>query len=57
MTFVLIIGRTHYAFVSQRALTCQYLDRVLVPIGNNGLAVYQVAKNGTAKLRTILIAK
>ena len=24
MTFVLIIGRTHYAIVSQRALICQY---------------------------------
>ncbi len=26
MTFVLIIGRTHYAIVSQRALICQYLN-------------------------------
>ncbi len=25
MTFVLIIGRTHYAIVSQRPLICQYL--------------------------------
>lgn len=31
-------------------------NRVLVPVGNNGLAVYQVGKNGTAKLNTILIA-
>lgn len=34
-----------------------YLDRVLVPIGNGGLAAYQVAKNGTAAIKTILIAK
>ena len=33
-----------------------YVDRVLVPIGDNGVAVYQVAKNGTAKLKTVLIA-
>jgi hypothetical protein len=32
-------------------------DRVLVPIGNSGMAVYQVSKNGTAKLKTVLIAK
>ena len=31
-----------------------HLDRVLVPIGNEGLAVYQVGKNGTAKLQTVL---
>ena len=29
-------------------------DRVLVPVGNAGYAVYQVAKNGTAKLKTVL---
>jgi hypothetical protein len=34
-----------------------HLDRVLVPTGNNGMAVYQVTKNGTAKLKTTLIAK
>jgi RHS repeat-associated protein len=34
-----------------------YADRVLVPVGNNGMAVYQVGANGTAKLKTILIAK
>ncbi|MCE2593852.1 hypothetical protein K6Y31_03380 [Motilimonas cestriensis] len=34
-----------------------HADRVLVPVGNNGMAVYQIAKNGTAKLKTILIAK
>ena len=32
-------------------------DRVLVPVGDGGFAVYQLAKNGTAKLKTILIAK
>ena len=31
--------------------------RFLVPTGNNGLAVYQLAKNGTAKLKTVLIAR
>jgi RHS repeat-associated protein len=31
-------------------------DRVLVPVGDNGLAVYQIGKNGTAKLKTTLIA-
>ncbi len=33
-----------------------YLDRVLVPVGANGLAAYQVAKNGTAAIKTVLIA-
>ena len=32
------------------------VDRVLVPIGNAGMAVYKVAKNGTAKLKTVLNA-
>jgi type I site-specific restriction endonuclease len=32
-------------------------NRVLVPIGNNGYAVYQIGKNGTAKLNTTLIRK
>ncbi|SAK53198.1 RHS protein [Caballeronia temeraria] len=32
-----------------------HADRVLVPTGNNGMAVYQVAKNGTAKIKTVLI--
>lgn len=32
-----------------------YTDRVLVPVGNNGMASYQIAKNGTAKLKTVLI--
>jgi hypothetical protein len=31
--------------------------RFLVPVGNNGLAVYQLASNGTAKLKTVLIAR
>ncbi len=31
-------------------------DRVLVPVGNNGLAVFQVGSNGTAKLKTTIIA-
>jgi len=30
-------------------------DRVLVPAGNNGMVVYQMAKNGTAKIKTVLI--
>lgn len=34
-----------------------YVDRVLVPIGNNGMASYKVGANGTAKLKTVLIAK
>ncbi|MFO0553355.1 MAG: RHS repeat-associated core domain-containing protein [Polyangiaceae bacterium] len=33
-----------------------HLDRVLVPVGNNGMAVYQVGANGTAKLKTVLNA-
>lgn len=32
-------------------------SRFLVPVGNNGLAVYQLARNGTAKLKTLLIAR
>ncbi len=32
-------------------------NRVLVPTGNNGMVVYQIGSNGTAKLKTILIAK
>ena len=31
--------------------------RFLVPVGNNGLAVYKLAANGTAKLKTVLIAR
>jgi RHS repeat-associated protein len=31
--------------------------RYLVPTGSNGLAVYQLAPNGTAKLKTVLIAR
>ena len=31
-----------------------HIDRVLVPAGNNGMVVYQIAKNGTAKLKTVL---
>jgi hypothetical protein len=34
-----------------------HADRVLVPIGNGGMAVYQIGKNGTAKLKNTLIAK
>jgi RHS repeat-associated protein len=34
-----------------------HADRVLVPVGENGLAVYQVLKNGTARLKTVLIAR
>ena len=32
-------------------------DRILVPVGNKGMAVYQIGKNGTAKLKTTLISK
>jgi hypothetical protein len=32
-----------------------HADRVLVPIGNGGRVVYQIAKNETAKLKTVLI--
>ena len=32
-------------------------DSVLVPIGKGGYAVYQVMKNGTARLETVLIAR
>ena len=49
------------AFPDNAILDPSYADhalkRVLVPIGNRGMAVYQVAKNKTAKLRTILVAK
>jgi len=31
--------------------------RFLVPVGENGLAVYQLAGNGTAKLKTVLKAR
>jgi len=31
--------------------------RVLVPTGNNGYAVYQVLKNGSARLKTVLIRR
>ena len=34
-----------------------YLDRVLVPVGNGGLASYQIGKTGTAALKTVLIAR
>lgn len=33
------------------------VGRFLVPIGNGGRAVYQLAKNGTAKLKTVLISR
>ncbi|WP_420873952.1 hypothetical protein [Paraburkholderia azotifigens] len=36
-------------------LDTAHADRVLVPAGNNGMVVYQVAKNGTAKIKTVLI--
>jgi len=44
-------------FPSNAILDTAHPDRVLVPAGNNGMVVYQVAKNGTAKLKTVLIAK
>jgi hypothetical protein len=34
-----------------------HADRVLVPLKDGAYAVYQIAKNGTAKLKTVLIAK
>ncbi len=34
-----------------------HADRVLVPVGKGGYAVYQVLKNKTARLWTVLIAK
>lgn len=34
-----------------------HADRVLVPVGNNGYAVYQVGENGTAKLKTVLVRR
>lgn len=44
-------------FPSGSILDPSYVDRVLVSIGNGGVASYQVAKNGTASLKTVLIAK
>jgi len=32
-----------------------YANRVLVPVGDTGYAVYSVAKNGAAKLETVII--
>jgi hypothetical protein len=32
-------------------------DRVLVPFGEDGYAVYQIAKNGNAVFKTILTAR
>ncbi len=37
-------------------LDTAHADRVLVPLGEGGMAVYQVGANGTAKLKTILNA-
>lgn len=48
---------TKEGFPSNAILDTAHADRVLVPVGNKGMAVYQVAKNGTAKLKTILNAK
>jgi len=31
--------------------------KYLVPVGNNGMAAYRLQKNGTAILKTVLIAK
>ncbi|MBL8279602.1 MAG: RHS repeat protein [Pelomonas sp.] len=46
------IGKT--GFPAGSIADTAHADRVLVPIGNAGMAVYQVAKNGTAKLKTVL---
>ncbi len=48
---------TQKGFPIDAILDPAHIDRVLVPIGNNGMAVYKVAKNGTASLQTTLIAK
>jgi len=29
----------------------------MIPVGNDGMAAYWVSKNGTAKFKTVLIAK
>jgi hypothetical protein len=34
-----------------------HADRVLVSVGDNGLTVYQIGKNGTAKLKTTLTSE
>lgn len=34
-----------------------YKDRVLVPLKDRAFAVYQVLKNGTARLKTVLNEK
>jgi hypothetical protein len=34
-----------------------HADRVLVPLKDGAYAVYQIAKNGTPKLKTVLIAR
>jgi len=36
-------------------LDTAHADRVLAPAGNNGVVVYQVAKNGATKMKTVLI--
>lgn len=33
------------------------VDRILVPIGEGGLAVYQIARNGNAVFKTIITAR
>ena len=49
-------------FITQNGFSANSLtdtiraDRILVPFGNGDFAVYQMAKNGTAKLKTVLIA-
>jgi hypothetical protein len=47
---------TQNGFPAGTLLDTANADRVLVPIGNNGMAVYQVGANGTAKLKTVLTA-
>jgi len=42
-------------FPSGSFIDPSYNDRVLVPVGNGGLASYQVGSNGTANLKTVLI--
>lgn len=48
---------TNKSFPSGSFLDSSYTDRVLVPVGNNGLASYKVSKKGTASLKTVLNKK
>lgn len=45
------------AFPAGTIADTAHVDRVLVPFGEGGYAVYQVGANGTAKLKTVLEAR